>query len=373
NVSLEDEIKLKNYAAKKKLLLMGPDCGTAIINGVPLAFANATNKGNIGIIAASGTGLQEVSSLISEAGCGISQAIGTGSRDIKDEVGGIMFIESLKALGKDDNTKIILLISKPPHPNTLNKIINETKKINKPIIALFLGAKPDLISKTGIIYANTLEESALIAVALSKNDDCKSIQNNAYLKDLEISKLAQKLASKTKGKYLRGLYSGGTLCYEAQLILSNYIDEIYSNTPINNKFKLKNSLKSINNTVIDLGDDEFTIGKPHPMIYFSLRMKQLYEEAKNKEVGVILMDIVLGYGANLNPLNDIIPVIKKIKKIRKDLIIICPIIGTAKDPQNKNEIIHSLTNNGVIVAESNAYASKLAGNIIKLKGVEYVF
>ncbi len=167
NVPLEQEIGLKRFARKRGLLVMGPDCGTAIINGVPLAFANAVNRGSIGIVAAAGTGLQEVSCIISNAGAGISQAIGTGGRDVKQEVGGIMFMEGLKALAQDDQTRVILLVSKPPHPQVLKRIEQVIKSIRKPVVTLFIGAETK-----GRGPAN-LEEAALQAVALAGNPALK--------------------------------------------------------------------------------------------------------------------------------------------------------------------------------------------------------
>ncbi|MGB7721051.1 MAG: hypothetical protein WBL65_14190, partial [Bryobacteraceae bacterium] len=163
NVPLAQEIELKKFARAKGLLLMGPDCGTAIINGVPLAFANAVSRGDIGIVAAAGTGLQEVSSLISNQGAGISQAIGTGGRDVKKEVGGIMFLEGLKALIQDAATRVIVLISKPPHESVLRKIGEVLKGVRKPVIAVFLGADEKTVQRYGMTPAATLEDAALMA------------------------------------------------------------------------------------------------------------------------------------------------------------------------------------------------------------------
>src|SRR5580704_9603583 len=89
NVPIAEEASLKHEARERGLMVMGPDCGTAIIGGVPLAFANAVPRGDIGIIGASGTGIQEVSTLIARAGRGVRHAIGTGGRDMHAEVGGL--------------------------------------------------------------------------------------------------------------------------------------------------------------------------------------------------------------------------------------------------------------------------------------------
>ena len=370
NVSIEDEIKLKKYAQKKNLLVMGPDCGTAIINGIPLAFANVVNRGDIGIVAASGTGLQEVSSIISNEGKGLSQAIGTGGRDVTKKVGGIMFISALRALAEDKNTKIIILVSKPPHEEILKDIAKEIKKINKPIVTLFIGIEPEILKNTGAINTRTLEQAALIAVSLSKGEDYETILKTLEKRKEHIKKIALTEAERKidKQKYVRGLFSGGTLCDEAQLIFIGLIGDVYSNTPLNPEFKLKDSWKSFKNSVIDLGEDEFTVGRPHPMIDFSLRNKRILEEAKNPEVAVILLDIVLGFGANMEPAEELIPIIRKAKELSPNLSIICSITGTDKDPQNRENVHHTLEKTGVIVMPSNAAASELAGKIIKHLG-----
>jgi succinyl-CoA synthetase alpha subunit len=374
NVPLEKEIELKTFANGKGLFVMGPDCGTAIINGTPLAFANVVNRGNIGIVGASGTGLQEVSCLISNAGCGISQAIGTGGRDVKKEVGGIMFIQGLKALAEDSNTDVILLVSKPPAKEVIEKIKLEVSKIIKPVVSVFLGSSPELLYGTKIHAASTLEEAAFLSVALAKNQSVTSVKENIGKEDSEIKELAKKESSKLSPgqKYLRALFSGGTFCDETQLICNEVLTDVYSNTPVGNAKKLKSSNVSEKNTVIDLGDDEFTVGKPHPMIDYSTRCKRIIEEAGDIETAVILLDIVLGYGSNMDPLNEVIPVIRKVKEItsaRKcSLPLICSVTGTDKDPQNRTLVVNALKSEGVIVMNSNAAASRLAISIVYGKG-----
>lgn len=364
NVSVEDEIKLKKFAAKKGLLVMGPDCGTAIINGIPLAFANVVNKGNIGIVAASGTGLQEVSSVIANNGGGISQAIGTGGRDVKKEVGGIMFIEALKALNTDPETKIIVLVSKPPHEDVLKKIAAEIKKIKKPVVAIFIGGDLAIVKHSGAIPATTLEEAGLIATALAAGKELGEIHHTLQERSIAIKKQVAALAKNKTGKYLRGLFSGGTLCDETQLILKKSLGFVYGNAPLNQEFKLKDSWKSKAHTIIDLGEDEFTVGRPHPMIDFSLRNKKILEEAHDKEVAVILLDVVLGYGANLQPAEELAPVIKQAKESAPGLVIICSITGTDLDPQNRLHVIEELEKAGAVVMPSNAAASELVAGII---------
>ncbi len=376
NVPIEREIELKKYARRKGLLVMGPDCGTAIVNNTPLGFANIVNRGDIGIVAASGTGLQEISSIISNEGCGISQAIGTGGRDVKKEVGGIMFIEGIRALAEDSDTKVILLVSKPPHKDVLKMIGKELININKPVIAIFLGVEHEIIKGLDVIPAQTLEECALTAVSLSKGTEIDSFRSSLEKRDKQIKKIAEGEARKQnlKQKYIRGLFSGGTLCDEAQVILEDLIGDVYSNTPLRPEKKLRDSWESYKHTVLDLGCDEFTVGRPHPMIDYSLRIRKLLEEVKDEEVAIILLDIVLGYGSNMNPAEELAPIIRRIKTIAKTkkrhLSIICSITGTQKDLQNRKKVEDILKGVHVIVMPTNAAACKMAGYITLNLGIK---
>ena len=374
NVPLIKEIELKKYAAHNGLLLMGPDCGTAIINGVPLGFANAVRRGKIGIVAASGTGLQEVSCIIANEGEGVSQAIGTGSRDISGDVGGIMFIEAILALADDPDTEVLLLVSKPPHPDVLDNITLALKNISKPIVAIFLGADIAKLGKYNFEAAESLEEGALKAIALARGKS--PVYITEQLKDRE-NQIIESAKAETKKiasgqKYLRGLFSGGTFGYEAQILLTESILDIYSNAPWGKNHELKNSLKSEKHTLIDMGADEFTVGRLHPMIDFSLRNKRIIEEATDPETAVILLDLVLGYGVVEDALAAITPAIKEAKQIAKAnkryLPIICSVTGTDHDPQSRSEVISGLKELGVIVRESNAAACMLAGYIVKEVG-----
>lgn len=369
NVPLDKEIELKKFARETGLLVMGPDCGTAIINGAPLAFANVVNRGDIGIVAASGTGLQELSCIISNEGAGISHAIGTGGRDVQRHVGGIMFLEALRALKEDTQTKIIVLVSKPPDEDVLRKIAEELQSIQKPVVANFIGADPNFVKKAGAIPANTLEEAGLIAVALSQGKDIETVKNYLEERTEELKANAAEEAEKRQEtqQYISGLFSGGTLCDEAQLILRDIVGDVYSNTPISEAFKLEDAMKDREHTILDLGDDEFTVGRPHPMIDFSLRKHRMIEEAKDPAVAVILFDVVLGYGSNMQPVEELMPVINQMKSIAEEaerhISLICSITGTDRDPQGKKKVVQSLQNAGVFVMPSNAAASEFAGYI----------
>jgi FdrA protein len=362
HVPLEQELELKKYAREKHLLVMGPDCGTAIINGVPLAFANEVKPGHIGVVAASGTGLQEVTTLISNGGGGISQAIGTGGRDIKKEIGGITFLSAIAALAADENTHALLLVAKPPHPDVLEKIGSAVQKVKKPVAAVFLGADPEQVKAYGIIPAPHLEAGARAILELAGLEV-------RFPGGMDMEKTAAQLLKKLtkQQKYLRALFSGGTFCSETQVLLGD-VPGIFSNAPTARSSPLGDPWKSEQHTVVDLGEDEFTLGKPHPMIDFSTRSQRLLREADDRETAVILLDLVLGYGAHMNPLAELIPVIKAVQERARaggrEIPIIGSVTGTDQDPQNRSLVVEALKKAGVIVCRSNAEASGLCKQII---------
>lgn len=362
NVPLDREIQLKKYAADHKLLVMGPDCGTAIINGVPLAFANVVKRGSIGVVAASGTGLQEVTTLISNNGGGISQAIGTGGRDVKKEVGGIMFIAAIDALANDSRTRAILLVSKPPHPEVLKKIGRKVKAMDTPVTAVFLGADPGLVESYGMTAAGNLAEGAVKVL-----EQAGITSGDLAASDLEETARAIAATLQQGQKYVRALFTGGTFCAETQVIFQG-LPELYSNAPVADAVLLDDVHVSRGHTIIDLGDDVFTIGRPHPMIDFSIRNERILAEAADPEVAVILLDLVLGYGANMQPLPELLPVIKQARERARaegrELPFICSVTGTDEDPQNRAYVVDALIAAGCIVCNSNAQASKLSRLIL---------
>jgi FdrA protein len=359
NVPLEKEIELKQFAAQKGLLVMGPDCGTAIVNGVPLGFANVVRRGDIGVVAAAGTGLQEVTCLISNAGAGVSQAIGTGGRDLKKEVGGIMFIEALKALAQDAGTRVILLVSKPPDPEVLERIRSVTKDIRKPVVPFFLG-----VDEQG---PATLEEAALVAVSLSNGDDPAKVAKRLAVRDDDGRRRAGIEAARRKSgqKYVRGLFSGATFCAEAQVLYRNTIPDLFSNAPVSNAHRLTDSFKSEKNTIIGLGEDEFTVGRPHPMIDYTLRNGRILEEAADPETAVVLLDVILGYGSHPDPAGELAGVLRE---ICKKVAVICSVTGTDHDPQNRSITVRRLEEAGALVMPSNAAACRWAGYMVQCLG-----
>jgi len=371
NVSLADEIALKRQALQQGLLCMGPDCGTAIVNGVPLGFANAVRRGNVGIVAAAGTGLQEVSSLICQEGGGVSQAIGTGGRDIKKDVGGLMFVAGMQALGRDPQTEVILLVAKPPHPDTLATILQAAGTIGKPLVTVFLGASTEELRAGGLIAVETLEEGALLAWLLARDGprnldlamaelERRRRERREYLRWLARAEAARR---RREQRYLRGLFSGGTFCSEAQWLLRDLGDELYANAPFGQAQRLPDALHSQGHCVVDLGEDEFTVGRPHPMIDFSLRNRRILEESRQKDVAVLLLDVVLGFGAHPAPETELVPVLGE---AARQVSVICSVTGTAEDPQDREKVSRALQEAGAQVMSSNAAACQLAASILEI-------
>jgi succinyl-CoA synthetase alpha subunit len=363
NVSLEDEIALKKFARDHGLLLMGPGAGTTILNNVALGFANVLPRGPVGIVSAAGTGLQEVSTLLARRGVGITQGIGTGGRDLKKEVGGIMMLEALKALQQDDATRVIVLISKPPADEVVRLILDQVAASVKPTVICFLGGAPSALTGIpNVIPARTLEECALLAA--------KKIQSQETLDSGNIKFAEQVTALKAKLKpnqrYLRGLFSGGTLCYEAQVIWKEMLDSpVYSNAPLPGGPSLPDSTKSFQHTTVDLGEEEFTVGRPHPMIDNDLRIRRLLQEARDPEVAVILLDVVIGYGAHPDPLSELGPAIRQAKQLaERELLVVASVTGTEEDPQCLSAQVKALQEAGAIVCDSNAAAARLTGLIV---------
>lgn len=365
NITIEEENELKDFAIKNELLMMGTDCGTAIINGVALGFANVVRRGNIGLVAASGTGLQEMTVVIDKLGGGISQAIGTGGRDVKKEIGGKMMLFALDALINDPETQVIGIVSKPPAQDVMVKILDKVKGITKPVVACFLGGDPSLVEGTHTIASETIEEAAKQLVTLSKGELTVNLNN---FTEQQLEELVDDEVSKLHGqKYLRGLYTGGTLAYEAMLILNKKIGNVYSNIAINKDLSLKDVEVSQDNSILDMGDDYFTDGMPHPMIEPKLRSERIKKEAADPQTAVILLDCVLGYGSHEDPAGAVVKAVEQAKALQGDrhVTYIASVCGTEKDPQVLSNQVEKLLNVGIIVLPTNAQASQLAARILE--------
>ncbi|MEX2160883.1 MAG: acyl-CoA synthetase FdrA [Anaerolineales bacterium] len=331
NVPLGDEIELKKKAAAHNLFVMGPDCGTAILNGIGLGFANRVRRGPIGLVTASGTGLQAVTAHIHNFGSGVSQAIGTGGRDLKSEVGARMMLQGLHYLEADADTKVIVLISKPPDAEVAARLLAAAHQAAKPVVIDFIGFAPPAGNIGNLHFAAGLDQAAKLAVELADQPPSK------------------KASAKHIDGYLRGLFSGGTLAYEVLNGLQLFLSPIYSNVPIRPEQELENPLNSKAHTILDLGEDEFTVGRLHPMMDNDLRLRRMKQEAEGKEVGLILLDLVLGEGAHANPAGELAPAIALHRKARKDLEFVALVIGTDEDPQKVDEQIALLEDAGAAV------------------------
>lgn len=347
NVPLAQEVELKTLARERGLIVMGPDCGTAMIAGSPLAFANVLPEGGIGVIGASGTGIQEVTSQIALRHQGISHAIGLGGRDLSAEVGGISALTALEMLAGDDATRVIAFVSKPPSPQVRTRIITAMQKVGKPVVALFLGSKPERRREGNVWLANSLSDAAQLAVLLMR--------------------VAQQRVSQPAvvGKTIYGLYAGGTLAAEAAMLLSAGLGVPVSETHTDGVM-----LEAEGHRIVDLGDDSYTLGRPHPMIDPTTRSIEIEKLAAMPEVGVLLLDVVLGYGACADPAGAVVEAVEQVRAKRDaPLVTIATLTGTDGDPQGRSAQTDILRAAGVAVVETLEEAVLLAVSLTRHQDV----
>jgi FdrA protein len=360
-VSVADEVAIKSLAQARDLLVMGPDCGTAILNGVPLAFANVVRRGAIGCVGASGTGLQQVTSLIDRYGEGVSHALGTGGRDLSEAVGGVTMLAGMRALAADRGTRVLVLISKPPAQSVARRVLAAARKIRKPVVVCFVGAEPPADKEGNVHYARTLEDAARTAVSLATG--------RAPGRRATTRKPSVQTRFARDQRFVRGLYSGGTFAYEASWLLGSALgEEVWSNAHVEKKYALRDPWSSVGHTVVDLGADEFTRGRPHPMIDHRLRNERILREAEDPEVAVILLDVVLGHGSHPDPAGEMVPAIRAAeaaaKRRRRRIAFVAFVCGTASDPQDLARQEAVLRAAGVALGTSNADAVRLAAAIV---------
>lgn len=338
NVPLEQEVELKTMARERGLIVMGPDCGTAMIAGSPLAFANVLPEGGIGVIGASGTGIQEITSQIALLQQGISHAIGLGGRDLSAEVGGISALTALEMLAADDATRIIAFVSKPPSPQVRTRIIAAMQKMGKPVVALFLGSKPEQRREDNVWLANSLSDAAQLAVLLMR--------------------VAQQRQNQPKvvGKGIYGLYAGGTLAAEAAMLLSAGLG-----IPVSQSHDQGVMLKAGGHRIVDLGDDSYTLGRPHPMIDPTTRSIEIEKLTALPDVGVLLLDVVLGYGICADPAGAVVEAIDQVRARRAiPLVVVATLTGTDADPQGRSGQIDKLREARIAVVATLEEAVLLA-------------
>jgi FdrA protein len=337
NVSLADEVALKREARELGRLVMGPDCGTAIINGTPLAFANAVPRGEIGIIGASGTGTQEVSCLIAQYGGGVSHAIGVGGRDLNAEVGGISTLMAIDALDADPMTRRIVLISKPPPEDVSREVLDRLARSGKPAVICFIGAG-ELAVPRNATQVFTLKDAARTALGLEGGETTA-------------------LPVPARAGPVFGVFSGGTLCAEAQLLFRAAGEAVRSNAPIPGALRMSGANNG--HTLIDLGDDEYTRGKPHPMIDPSVRDQPVIEALARTDLAAILIDVVIGYGAHEDPAGHLCTLLRT-HATPDSPPVIASVTGTEEDPQVRSAQIAKLESAGIFVAPTNADAAAWA-------------
>lgn len=353
NVALADEVRLKQLAHQEGVLLMGPDCGTGIINGIPVAFTNAIRKGKIGVVGASGTGIQEVTTIIHKLGEGVTQAIGTGGRDLHEAVGGITMKDSIVALENDPDTEVIVVISKPPAPIVRDQVLALLRNGSKPAVTIFLGEAPT-DHEENLYRAYTLEEAAQLAVQLLRHEKVQLSEDDNVGNTVTFSAEQQQI---------RGFYSGGTLAYEAAMLIEAGLGLSAADGHEDGFI-----LKADGHEIIDLGDDIYTQGKPHPMIDPTKRKELLRQAGADPKTAIILLDIVLGYGAHQDMAGELAPTIKDLKaqaqSSGRELAIIATIVGTDLDPQDAKAQATILEEAGVILCQSNAQAVKKALDLL---------
>ncbi len=357
NVPLEDEARLKQKAHEKGLLFMGPDCGTGVISSVPVAFTNVIRPGNIGIVGASGTGIQEVTCAIDRLGGGCVHAIGTGGRDLNEKVGAVTVKDAIVALENHDATDVICVISKPPAPAVRDEVIDMLQKCEKPVVAIFIGEKPE--AHLGHVHlAHTLEECAQIAVDLAAGREVKP----NYTEALDVT-VDEPLG---EDKTVVGLYSGGTLAGEAAMMITEALG--LGHIIKEHGYMLRHG----GYDVIDLGDDVYTQGRPHPMIDPEVRVRMMREYAAKESTGVIVFDCVLGYGCHEDMASELAPVITEcIEAARaegRELRFVGTVVGTRQDPQDYDRSVAILEQAGAIMEGSNARAVRAA---LAFKGIDF--
>ena len=342
-VPLAHEVRLKDEAARRDLLVMGPDCGTAVVGGVGLGFANVVRAGRVGIVAASGTGAQQLMCLLDAAGTGISACLGVGGRDLSAEVGGRSTLQALAALDADPGTDLLVLVSKPPAPEVAERVRAHAAGLRTPVRLALLGEGADDLT--------TVAEDVLRRLG-------------APVPDWRVWPAPQPAGAAAPGA-LRGLFSGGTLCDEAMQIAVAALGPVRSNTPLRPEWALPPDLRADGHVLIDFGDDRLTAGRPHPMIDPTLRLERLAAEAADPRVGVVLLDVVLGHGADPDPAATLAPALAAARAAAdRPLHLVVSLCGTSADPQGLDRQAAALQAAGADVLLSNAAAARHAVSLV---------
>jgi FdrA protein len=348
NVGIDQERDLKTFARDRGLLVMGPDCGTAIVGGAPLAFANRVPAGPIAVVGASGTGIQELTCQIARRGHGITHALGLGGRDLSEAIGGLSAETALDLVAADPATRVVAFVSKPPAPAARAKLLDRMAKLGKPVVALFLGDRPGRRDFGDVHLARTLDEAAALAVEL-----------------VEIDALARDLPRPT-ARGIRGLYTGGTLAGEAAGLLAEALDLVPDAAHAEGFM-----LRTEHHRIVDLGDDVYTRGRPHPMIDPFARNELVVALAKDADAGVLLVDVVLGFGSHLDPAGELARAVEEMRAARGDaspITVVATLTGVADDPQDLAVQSQKLEDAGIVIAGSVRAAVLLALRLLTPPG-----
>lgn len=366
NVPLEDEREMKELAREKGLLCMGPDCGVANINGAALVLSSINNRGPFGIVGASGTGIQHVAAILHEAGSGVSQTIGTGGNDLKEQVGGITMLMGIDALEQDPETKYIILISRKPADSVLKIMLERIREMKKPRVVFFMGCDKETIESTGSVYAGNLDDCALRALELIHND--YSLGSLDEIKEMA-KEAVQGMAPQQK--YVRGAYTGGTYLDEGMQTMWEAAGGIWSNASKSPEWKLAFGEPSKENTAIDYGEEEYTLGRPHPAIDASIRRPAILKEAMDPTVAVIVLDFILTPPGHMDPCGYVVEDIRKAQEMAKErggkIAFVASVLGTSADWQDIRKQEQELRDAGVYVCRTNYRAALLASEILKLR------
>lgn len=349
NVTIEDEKALKEKAHRKGLAVMGADCGTGIIQGVPIAFTNHVAPGSIGIIGASGTGIQELATIIDRLGEGVTNAVGIGGRDLNREIGGITMLDMIDAMEEDDAVKVVIIVSKPPAKEVRDRIADRLAAFGKPAVTLFVGEKPEY-HEENLFHAYTLDEAARLAVGLVRGEKVDEASV-----DVDESAFFRAEEKKT----IKAYYSGGTLANEAAMLIKDAMGCEVPPEDIEGYM-----LQLDGNVVVDLGDDAYTQGKPHPMIDPAKRIECMQDAVEDESTGVVLFDVMLGYGSHEDMAGALLPSIaalrEKAEAQGRKVFFIATVCGTKKDEQGYDDAVNKLKAAGVTVCENNKLACRTA-------------
>lgn len=344
NVPLEEEIALKKLAKERDVLVMGPDCGTAVVNGIGLGFANSMRPGPVGIVAASGTGCQQLLALLDYANVGITAALGVGGRDLSSDVKGMSTKQAMSRLDADPKTDLIVVVSKPPAEEVAHDLEAYAATLSTPVQFALLGAgQPNLTQAA---------ESVLSELGR------------------DVPEWPKWGGGQSAGSgLLRGLFSGGTLCDEAMILAQEATGPVWSNIPLDESFRLDSSLEADGTVMIDFGSDEMTQGRPHPMIDPTIRLEHLAKVSADPKVRVVLMDVVLGHGADADPAGALAPAIRQARETAqadgRELSFVLACVGTSGDPQDLARQAETLAEAGAEVHLSNAQATGRALTLLE--------